>query len=72
MIIGELTYYDILQSLNSVKNHCEKRHHCKGCIYSGNALANDEPFSYCAIRRNPDHWQTDIIKMNIEETVKGV
>lgn len=59
--------YFIWEVLDHVREHCTGRDHCNGCIYSGVAEADNDLISYCAISHVPDHWQTDIVKMNVEK-----
>ena len=58
----------IWQVLDHVREHCTGRVHCNGCLYSGVATLNtdNDCIFYCAISHNPDHWQTDIVRMNVE------
>lgn len=63
-----IDYYDLWEALDQVREHCTGRVHCNGCVFSGVATLDTDnvPISYCAISHAPDHWQTDIVKMNVE------
>lgn len=68
----ELTHENIWQVLDHLRDFCASRGHCDGCFYSDTASTIEgEVVTYCAIRRLPESWQTDIVKMHVEAEEEG-
>ena len=63
MIVGELTYEDILQVLEHMHDYCVCCDKCIGCAYCVEfTRLNGSVGTYCAVHTIPAHWNIDEIK----------
>lgn len=53
--------------LDTIRDMCTKRDYCEGCPCAGETTDR----YYCAIDGEPSHWQTDIIRNNLEKRAES-
>lgn len=57
----------IIEVLNELREMCEKRDKCAGCICC------EEQFNSCALNYGvPDHWQTGVVETNINDKLQKI
>lgn len=53
--------------LDAIRETCDRRKRCEGCPCAGEYMSPTGKRYYCAIEEVPSHWQTDIIRDNIDK-----
>ena len=57
--------------LDTIRETCDRRDHCAGCPCAGEYTSPTGKRYYCAIEEIPSHWQTDIIRVNLEKRAES-
>lgn len=58
--------------LDTIRETCDRRECCEGCPCAGSYKGPEGRTKYyCAIDEVPSHWQTDVIRNNLEKRAES-
>lgn len=57
--------------LDTIRETCERKDNCLGCPCADEYTSPRGKGYYCTIANIPSHWQTDIIRNNLEKRAES-